>query len=209
MVHFEPSRGQAAAGSAAARADLAPVTYLPGASPAEQADDAADEAADERDRAEKLLLQRLRGRSLSAVEAEKLLRSTDIDEEAVHEILERFVELHYLDEEKLADQIMHSHHERKGLGRSGVAAEMRQRGLDADLIAEKLDEMPDDEAERATELALKRVQQLDRFDDATIDRRLTGFLMRKGYASSVVRDAVKAALASRRGSGKASTVRFR
>ncbi|MCU1447617.1 regulatory protein RecX [Cryobacterium sp.] len=204
MVHFEASPE-----SAADRTGLAPVTYLPGASPTDRADAAADEAAEERDRAEKLLLQRLRGRSLSAVEAEKLLRSTDIDEEAVHEILERFAELHYLDEEKLADQIMHSHHERKGLGRSGVAAEMRQRGLDAELIAEKLEEMPDDEAERAAELALKRVGQLDRFDDATIDRRLTGFLMRKGYASSVVRDAVKAAMASRRGSGRTSTVRFR
>ena len=209
MVHFEPSPGKAGAGSSADRDGLAPVTYLPGASPAEQAEDAADDAAEEREQAEKLLLQRLRGRSLSVVEAQKLLRSTEIDEEAVQEILERFTELHYLDEEKLADQIMHSHHERKGLGRSGVAAEMRQRGLDAELIAEKLEEMPDDEAERATELALKRVQQLDRFDDATIDRRLTGFLMRKGYASSVVRDAVKAALASRRGSGRTSTVRFR
>jgi len=209
MVHFEPSPGKAGAASAAGRENLAPVTYLPGASPAEQADDAAEDAAEEREQAEKLLLQRLRGRSLSIVEAQKLLRSTEIDEEAVQEILERFTELHYLDEEKLADQIMHSHHERKGLGRSGVAAEMRQRGLDAELIAEKLEEMPDDEAERATELALKRVQQLDRFDDATIDRRLTGFLMRKGYASSVVRDAVKAALASRRGSGRTSTVRFR
>ena len=209
MVHFEPSPGKAGAASAAGRESLAPVTYLPGASPAEQADDAAEDAAEEREQAEKLLLQRLRGRSLSIVEAQKLLRSTEIDEEAVQEILERFTELHYLDEEKLADQIMHSHHERKGLGRSGVAAEMRQRGLDAELIAEKLEEMPDDEAERATELALKRVQQLDRFDDATIDRRLTGFLMRKGYASSVVRDAVKAALASRRGSGRTSTVRFR
>jgi len=209
MVHFEPSPGKAGAASTANREGLAPVTYLPGASPAEQADDAAEDAAEEREQAEKLLLQRLRGRSLSIVEAQKLLRSTEIDEEAVQEILERFTELHYLDEEKLADQIMHSHHERKGLGRSGVAAEMRQRGLDAELIAEKLEEMPDDEAERATELALKRVQQLDRFDDATIDRRLTGFLMRKGYASSVVRDAVKAALASRRGSGRTSTVRFR
>ncbi|WP_104162465.1 regulatory protein RecX [Cryobacterium sp. N22] len=209
MVHFEPSRGKAGAASAPGREGLAPVTYLPGASPAEQADDAAEDAAQEREQAEKLLLQRLRGRSLSIIEAQKLLRSTEIDEEAVQEILERFTELHYLDEEKLADQIMHSHHERKGLGRSGVAAEMRQRGLDAELIAEKLEEMPDDEAERATELALKRVQQLDRFDDATIDRRLTGFLMRKGYASSVVRDAVKAALASRRGSGRTSTVRFR
>jgi regulatory protein len=208
MVHFEASP-ERSADRGPDRDGLAPVTYLPGASPTDQADAAADDAADERDHAEKLLLQRLRGRSLSVVEAEKLLRSTDIDEEAVQEMLERFTELHYLDDEKLADQIMHSHHERKGLGRSGVSAEMRQRGLGAELIAEKLEEMPDDEAERATELALKRVTQLDRFDDATIDRRLTGFLMRKGYASSVVRDAVKAALASRRGSGRTSTVRFR
>jgi regulatory protein len=195
VVHFE-----AAAEGKGERDSLAPVTYLPGVSPTDRADAEAEEAADERERAERLL---------SVVEAEKLLRSTDIDDEAVHEILERFTELHYLDEEKLADQIMHSHHERKGLGRNGVAAEMRQRGLDAELISEKLEELPDDEAERATELALKRVQQLDRFDDATIDRRLTGFLMRKGYSSAIVRDAVKAALGSRRGSGRASTVRFR
>jgi regulatory protein len=204
MVHFEPSSERASG-----RDGLAPVTYLPGASPTAQADAAADDAAQDRDDAEKLLLQRLRGRSLSVVEAEKLLRSSEIGEEAVQDVLARVIELHYLDDEKLADQIMHSHHERKGLGRSGVSAEMRQRGLGAELIAEKLEEMPDDEAERATELALKRVGQLDRFDDATIDRRLTGFLMRKGYASSVVRDAVKTALASRRGSGRTSTVRFR
>lgn len=204
MVHFESAPARAAD-----RDGLAPVTYLPGAGPADRADAAAEEAADARDQAERLLLQRLRGRSLSVVEAAKLLRSTDIDEEDVHQILERVGELHYLDDEKLADQIMHSHHERKGLGRGGVAAEMRQRGLPAELIADKLEELPDDEAERATELALKRVQQLDRFDDATIDRRLTAFLLRKGYASSVVRDAVKAALGSRLGSGRTSTVRFR
>jgi regulatory protein len=204
MVHFEASARQVAG-----RDGLAPVTYLPGASPTDRADSAAEQAADDKAHAEKLLLQRLRGRSLSMVEAEKLLRSAELDEEAVQEILERFTELHYLDEEKLADQIVHSHHDRKGLGRSGVAAEMRQRGLGPELIAEKLEEMPDDEAERVTELALKRVAQLDRFDDATIDRRLTAFLMRKGYASSLVRDAVKAAMASRRGSGRTSTVRFR
>lgn len=204
MVRFEASSG-----GSADRDDLAPVTYLPGASPAEQDEDAADDAAADREQAEKLLLQRLRGRSLSVIEAEKLLRSADLDEETVQAILAKFAELHYLDDEKLADQIMHSHHERKGLGRSGVSAEMRQRGLDAELIAQKLEEMPDDEAERANELAMKRIAQLDRFDDATIDRRLTAFLMRKGYASSVARDAVKAAMASRRGSGRTSTVRFR
>jgi regulatory protein len=217
---------------------LAPVTYLRGAAPAaaesaaadtesdaadtewDAADtesDAADtesDAAAEREHAERVLLQRLRGRSLSAAEAHTVLAGTDIAAHEVDEIIERFAELHYIDEDKLAEQIVHSHHERKGLGRSGVQAEMRRRGLDPELILAKLEELPDDETERAIELACKRVTQLERLDDQTIDRRLSGFLMRKGYASSIVRVAVKAALASRSssgasGSGATSRVRFR
>ncbi len=214
---------------------LAPVTYLRGAAPAgsdqaaapyeedEEAPVAASactaactaeataeaDAAVEREHAEQVLLQRLRARSLSATEARTVLAGTEIAEHEIDEVIDRFAELGYIDEGKLADQILHSHHERKGLGRSGVQAEMRRRGLDHDLILEKLEELPDDEAERAIELACKRVQQLGRLDDQTVDRRLTGFLMRKGYASSAVRLAVKAALASRSGSGGASRVRFR
>lgn len=220
-----------AEGSAAGTPALAPVTYLRGATPAGSAPTAAPHQADEdapvavadaassataeadaaaeREHAEQVLLQRLRARSLSATEARTVLAGTEIAEHEIDEVIDRFAELGYIDEGKLADQILHSHHERKGLGRSGVQAEMRRRGLDHDLILEKLEELPDDEAERAIELACKRVQQLGRLDDQTVDRRLTGFLMRKGYASSAVRLAVKAALASRSGSGGASRVRFR
>jgi regulatory protein len=173
-------------------------------------DDAhGDDSADVHERAEKLLLARLRGRSLSRVEAAAVLRGADLDDVQADEILLRFTELHYLDEAKLADQIIHSHHERKGLGRTGVELEMRRRKLDPHVILEKLEEIPDDEEERAIELAVKRIAQLERYDDQTIERRLTGFLMRKGYNSSIVRTAVKAALASRGGSGGGSKVRFR
>ncbi|MBG6057459.1 regulatory protein [Cryobacterium sp. MP_M5] len=221
----EPAAEDSTAGTPA----LAPVTYLRGAAPTGSATPAPHEAheededapaaassataeadaAAEREHAEQMLLQRLRARSLSATEARTVLAGTEIAEHEIDEVIDRFAELGYIDEAKLADQILHSHHERKGLGRSGVQAEMRRRGLDHDLILDKLEELPDDEAERAIELACKRVQQLGRLDDQTVDRRLTGFLMRKGYASSAVRLAVKAALASRSGSGGASRVRFR
>ena len=207
MVHFEASDS---AQDAAQDSTMASVTYLPGVVPPEDpaAEQAAhDDSSAERERAEKLLLHRLRGRSLSISEARTVLRTTDIDQNEAEEIIERFAELHYIDEEKLAEQIVHSHHERKGLGRAGVQTEMRRRGLDANLILEKLEELPDDEAERAIEMAIKRVGQLERFDEQTIDRRLTGFLMRKGYSSGAVRLAVKAALESR--SGGTSSVRFR
>ena len=169
---------------------------------------ASADALDQRERAEKVLLHRLRGRSLSTVEALLVLNATGVDSGEASEIIAKFIELNYLDETKLADQIIHSHNVRKGLGRTGVEAEMRRRKLDLSVMIDKLEELPDDEAERAIELATKRIGQMERFDDQTIDRRLTGFLMRKGYSSSAVRLAVKAAMDSR-GGGAASRVRFR
>ncbi|WP_166788168.1 regulatory protein RecX [Cryobacterium glaciale] len=168
----------------------------------------AADALDQRERAEKVLLHRLRGRSLSTVEALLVLNATGVDSGEASEIIEKFIELEYLDEGKLADQIIHSHNVRKGLGRTGVEAEMRRRKLDPGVMLDKLEELPDDEAERAIDLATKRIGQMERFDDQTIDRRLTGFLMRKGYSSAAVRLAVKAAMDSR-GGGGASRVRFR
>lgn len=173
----------------------------------DEADFAAD-ALDERERAEKVLLHRLRGRSLSTVEALLVLGTTGVDSGEASEIIEKFIEMNYLDEARLADQIIHSHNVRKGLGRTGVEAEMRRRKLDPGVMLDKLEELPDDEAERAIDLATKRIAQMERFDDQTIDRRLTGFLMRKGYSSTLVRLAVKAAMDSR-GGGGASRVRFR
>jgi regulatory protein len=220
MVHFEP-KDEGDEG-------LAIVSYLPGAVPAgtrqgtgsstgsSAGADGAAGASDEwvsdqgphRDEAEQVLLERLRGRSLSNSEARAVLAGLELDDGATREIIERFTLLGYLDEARLAEQIVYSQHERKGLGRSGVQAELRRRGIDAELVEQTLDTLPDDEVERAIEVAVKRVQQLARLDDHTIDRRLNAFLMRKGYPSSVVREAVKAALASR-GGGAAPGVRFR
>jgi len=187
-----------------------PIGHTDPTPPPDVEDDAVvaePDTAERRARAESVLLQRLRARSLSLVEAFAVLTDLDLDAGEAHDVVERFVELAYLDDVKLADQIIHTHHERKGLGRAGVETEMRRRKLDPGVMLDKLEELPDDEQERANEEAIKRIQQLGRFDDQTIDRRLNAFLMRKGYNFQVVRDAVKAALASR--GGGSSGVRFR
>ena len=199
-----------AAAASKAEADIAAGAVSADMAPGADDDDSfsSADALDQRERAEKVLLHRLRGRSLSTVEALLVLNATGVDSGEASEIIAKFIELNYLDETKLADQIIHSHNVRKGLGRTGVEAEMRRRKLDPSVMMDKLEELPDDEAERAIELATKRIGQMERFDDQTIDRRLTGFLMRKGYSSSAVRLAIKAAMDSR-GGGAASRVRFR
>ena len=68
----------------------------------------------EREHAESLLLARLRSRSLSVVEASAVLAATEVSEEDIDDILTRFTELNYLDDNKLADQIIHTHHAQIG-----------------------------------------------------------------------------------------------
>lgn len=160
----------------------------------------------QRRRADNVLANRLRGRGLSLAEAREVLEGAEIDPDIAEETLARYVSLQYIDEAALAEQILHTHLDRKGLGRRSVEMEMRRRKLDPLVIEEAMAEQPDDELSRATEVALKRVGQLSSYDDETAERRLTSFLMRRGYGGGVVRDAAKAALATRRGS---SRVRFR
>ena len=105
----------------------------------------------------------------------------------------------------LAVTLVFTQHTRRGLGRAAIAQELKRRHIDAETIEEALAEIADDdELERATELALKRVPQLHAVDDETAKRRLNGFLARKGYGSSVVRAAIQTAMETRK-----SGVRFR
>ena len=187
---------------------LAPVAYLPWAGSENDADAAADAVAHfaalsredapsdpARDAlaAENILTRRLRSRSLSVSEARSVLAEADLDLDATEELIERFTRIGYLDDVRLAEQIVHTHHERKGLGRSAVEAEMRRRKLDQHAVATVLDELSVDESGPATELADARLRRMSSLDDETAERRLISFLLRKGYASSVSREAVKAA----------------
>lgn len=186
---------------------LAPVSYLPWAGSETDTDAAVDEILPqrrvpgddpERDllEAENVLTRRLRGRSLSVSEARGVLVELELDGGAAEDLLERFERVGYLDDTRLAEQIVHTHHERKGLGRSAVEAEMRRRKLDQHAMSAVLDELSVDESGPAAELASGRLSRMSSLDDETAERRLLSFLMRKGYSSSVSREAVKTAFSA-------------
>jgi regulatory protein len=212
---------------------LARVTYLPGArpsaapaapdfesffgkeeqptSPETPAESTREDALgrDKREvRAENVSMHALTRRGMSRWELEKTLLARELDEQVGEEELMRLERVGLIDDAALAETFVRTQHERKGLGRSALTAELRRKHIsqeDIDAALEQVDD--DDEQARATELAMKRAPQLHSFDSETAKRRLTGFLMRKGYSSSVVRTAVDEALgAARGGSG---TVRFR
>lgn len=192
---------------------------VPGADPraaheagAPAADADIDDAAE---RAEALLLRKLRARSLSLAEARAAVRGVDgADETIVEDLIARFVDLGYLDDAAFAEQLAMSAVEKRGEGRRAVAETLRKRGIPRDVAEAALAELPDDDAERALEFARSKVRGVEGKDyDASL-RRLAGQLARRGYPSSVALSAAKAAL-SEAGVGRsrsfgrpASGVRF-
>jgi regulatory protein len=163
-------------------------------------------------RAENVSMHALTRRGMSRWELEKTLTSREFDDDVIAEELERLERVGLIDDAALAYTLVRTQHERKGLGRSALTAELRRRHIPQEAIDAAMEQVDDDdEQSKATELALKRAPQLHSFDLETAKRRLTAFLMRKGYSSSIVRSAVDEALAERTSAGRdrSGTVRFR
>ena len=159
-----------------------------------EADCAAELAVVSPDEAYESLLRKLGMADMSAHEVRVWLRERDLDEHAAEEILGKVEHLGYVDDFRLAEQLVGRLVLRKGQGRSAIALELRKRNLGQSAIDEALANIDQgDELNRAIDQALKRAPSVQRFDRATAERRLHGFLSRRGYPSGVVREAIQAA----------------
>ncbi|NEM89878.1 regulatory protein RecX [Galbitalea soli] len=143
-----------------------------------------------------IALRALTRRSLSIAEMRSLLATREIDEVDREIEVDALVRVGLLDDDDLASTLVRSLRERKGLGRAAIVAELKRRKIDPDSITAALDDVSEegDEFERALEVALKRAGQLRSLDPETAKRRLSGYLMRKGYSGSVMSRAVGEAL---------------
>lgn len=141
-------------------------------------------------------------RGLSRRETERHLRDRGFEEHEIADEVARLERDGYLDDIALAQNLVGTLQERKGLGRSAIAAELARRMLAPAAIEYALDLIDtSDELARAREVALKRAGQLRHLDREVAVRRLSAFLARRGYGGSTIRAAVDQALpvAARRG----------
>jgi regulatory protein len=164
-------------------------------------DEATEPAMTEGERSaflENVVVRALARKSLSEWEVTRLLAANGVDESEFEAFLDTYRANRYVDDYDLAEMLVESLHRRKGFGRSQIKHELATRHIQPEIISAALESLDDyDELQRATELAEKRAPSLARLDAATAERRLTSFLMRKGYPSSIIRSAVTAALSPR------------
>jgi len=192
---------------------LAPVSYLPGVQPSSAEsplpqDEPSETFADrQRERAHNVSLNSLTRRGMSKREVERTLRAKELDDDVIAAEVERLERSGLVDDLALAQNLVGTLQERKGLGRSGIAAELTRRLLSPAAIEYALELIDTgDELARARDVAVQRARQLTSYDRETAVRRLSAYLARRGYSGSTVRAAVDHALPRRH---ETSGVRFR
>ena len=153
-------------------------------------------------RTENVAMHALTRRGMSVAEMTKLLENREIEPDDIEAEIARLEGVGLLDDSALAETLVRTLQERKGLGRSAISAELRRRKVDQVAIEEALGSIDtDDELQRAIEVAVKRAGQLSSYDPATAKRRLGAYLQRRGYSGSVFSAAMEAALSPSRGGG--------
>jgi len=143
---------------------------------------APDTPEDLYERARQACLRLLAARPRTRAELEAALRRREVDDETALAVLDRLAEVRLVDDEALAESVVHSGHAYQGLGRRALAAQLRRRGV-AEPTAAAAVSTVDSEAEerRARELVRRRLPAVATADEATAVRRLVGLLARKGY----------------------------
>lgn len=135
----------------------------------------------------KILLDQLTGRARSRAELATKLARKRVPPEVTERLLDRFEAVGLIDDAAFAREWVGSRQPGRGLARRALTVELRRKGVDDEVIAEAVENVTaEDEDATARELVRRRLPSLQRFDEATTARRLSGMLARKGYPSSVV-----------------------
>jgi regulatory protein len=117
-------------------------------------------------------------------------------------VLDRLADVGLVDDVDFAEQWVHSRRVNAGKGKRALAAELRTKGVDNDVITSVLGGInPDAERDRAEELVRKKLRRenlSDQAADARVTRRLVGMLARRGFAQSMAYDVVSVELAGER-----------
>jgi len=125
-------------------------------------------------------------RARSQAEIERYLADKGVDQETIEAVIARLTEVGLLDDADFARMWVENRENLAPRSRRMLRHELRQKGVAPEVIAEALEDL--DETKSAYRAAMARVNRYARLDRPTFDRRLGGFLLRRGFSYEVVRE---------------------
>lgn len=159
-------------------------------------------AASCEEQARTLCLRLLTARARTRAELAAQLTKRGYPDDVNTRVLDRLTGVGLIDDQDFAQEWVRTRHANAGKGKRALAAELRTKGIEDEVIAVALADVDADaERVRAEQLVadkLRRERLTDDTDDVKVARRLVGMLARRGYHQSMAFDVVKVALASER-----------
>ena len=175
------------------------MTSCPHPSTSEPADPPKPVGPKREEQARDLCLRLLTVRARTRAELETRLTDKGFPAEVSAKVLDRLVEVGLLDDAAFAQEWVRTRRANAGKGKRALAAELRNKGVDADVIAETLDSVDAGEWRvRAEELVAAKLRRENLDDEVKVTRRLVGLLARRGYNQGMAFDVVKTQLAQER-----------
>jgi regulatory protein len=157
--------------------------------------------ASREEQARNLCLRLLTARARTRSELEGQLAKRGYPDDVSDRVLNRLARVGLIDDVDFAEQWVQSRRVSAGKGKRALAAELRTKGVDNDVITAVLADIDAGaERERAEQLVRDKLrrEKLGDDDDAKVARRLVGMLARRGYGQSMAVDVVTTELASER-----------
>jgi regulatory protein len=156
--------------------------------------------ASREEQARNLCLRLLTARARTRAELEGQLTKRGYPDDVSAQVLDRLARAGLVDDVDFAEQWVRSRRANAGKGKRALAAELRTKGVDDDVIAAALADIDAGaERQRAEQLVRDKLRREKLGDDDTkVARRLVGMLARRGYSQTMAFDVVKGELAGER-----------
>ena len=156
-----------------------------------------DAAGDPESVARAICLRLLTLQPRTRAELAAALARRGVPDDASGTVLSRFTEVGLIDDRAFAAAWVDSRHAGRGLSRRALAAELRRRGVDGEIVGEAVAVVDAEAEERAArQLVDRRLASTRRLDQPARVRRLAGMLARKGYPGGLAVRVVREALAA-------------
>jgi len=132
-------------------------------------------------------------RSRSRAEIEEKLRDKEFDNAIIGAVLADLARLGYVNDLQFAREWTRGRIRHQGFGRRRIGQELKNKGVDREIIRAVFAEVFSDETEieTAKQVAEKKLNTMRSVDRMARRRRLAGFLERKGFSFEIIRDVLK------------------
>ena len=122
-------------------------------------------------------------------EVHRNLKKHDTPESVIEDVLERLRRNRLVDDHHFANSWVENRSQFRPRGRRALQSELRQKGVDQEIIQEVLQDL--DEEELAYQVAKKSVRKYRKFEWPEFRKKLLGFLARRGFNYAVAAPVVE------------------